>query len=312
MRKAEPAAAPSTTLRVVPGSGSGAGPLPRDAEEDYSSATIGAARREAARRIGGRTAALDARLLMAQATGVAVERVPLLDGRVMSAEEAAAFAAMVARRIAGEPVARIVGEKEFWGLKFRVTPAVLVPRPDTETLVAAALAVTPRDADISVLDIGTGSGAILIALLSELPRAHGVGTDISPEALAVAAENAARLGVAERCRFVSASWANSLGGTYNLVVANPPYIPTGTIAELDTDVRVFDPALALDGGPDGLDGHRATLVAMGRLLARNGHGFVEIGAGQGPDFQALARRAGFTVRLHRDIAGIERVAEIAR
>jgi release factor glutamine methyltransferase len=275
-------------------------------------ATVGAARREAARRIGGRTAALDARLLMAHATGVAVERVLLLDGREMSAEEAAAFEAMVVRRVAGEPVARIVGEKEFWGLSFRVSPAVLVPRPDTETLVAAALAVAPRDAEISVLDIGTGSGAILIALLSELPQARGVGSDISSEALAVAVENAARLGVAARCRFVATSWADGIAGTYNLVVANPPYIPSGTIAELDADVRVFDPAPALDGGSNGLDGHRATLNAMGRLLARNGHGFVEIGAGQALQFQALARRAGFTIRLHRDLAGIERVAEIAR
>jgi release factor glutamine methyltransferase len=303
MGKAERAAAPPAARGVVPGSGFGAGPLPRFAGEE---------RREAARRIGGRTGALDARLLMAHAIGIAVERVPLLDGRELSTDEAAAFEAMVARRVAGEPVARIVGEKEFWGLNFRITPAVLVPRPDTETLVAAALTAAARDTDISVLDIGTGSGAILVALLTELPRARGIGTDISEAALELAAGNAVRLGVAERCRFVAASWAESIGGTYNLVVANPPYIPTSTIAELDADVRVFDPALALDGGPDGLDGHRATLSAMRRLLARNGHGFVEIGAGQGPDFQALARPGGFTVRFHHDLAGIERVAEISR
>ncbi len=293
--------APSTTLPPVkPGD---VVPLPRFTGEE---------RREAARRIGGRTAALDARLLMAHAMGVAAERVPLLDGRELSAEEAAAFAALVARRIAGEAVARIVGEKDFWGLPFRLSPAVLVPRPDTETLVAAVLAVAPRDQEISVLDIGTGSGAILIALLSELPKARGVGSDISPEAPAVAAENAVRLGVAERCRFVATSWVDGIGGPYNLVVANPPYIPTGMIAELDSDVRVFDPALALDGGPEGLDGHRAVLAAMGRLLASDGHGFVEIGAGQAPQFEALARRAGFTIRLHRDLAGIDRVAEISR
>jgi release factor glutamine methyltransferase len=230
----------------------------------------------------------------------------------MSADEAAVFEALVARRIAGEPVARILGEKEFWGLPFPLSPAVLVPRPDTETLVAAALSVAPRDKEISVLDIGTGSGAILVALLSELPRARGVGSDISPGALAVAAENAARLGVAERCRFVGTSWADAVGGAYNLIVANPPYIPTGTIAELDSDVRVFDPALALDGGPDGLDGHRAVLAAIGRLLAPGGHGFVEIGAGQGPEFRVLAERAGFTIRFRHDLAGIERVAEISR
>jgi release factor glutamine methyltransferase len=249
---------------------------------------------------------------MAHATGIAVERVPLLDGREMSAEEAAAFDALAARRIAGEPVARIAGEKEFWSLKFRVSPVVLVPRPDTETLVAAALAAMPRDAAISVLDIGTGSGAILVALLSELPRAHGVGTDISPEALAVAAENAARLGVADRCRFEATSWADSIGGTYNLIVANPPYIPTGAIAALAPDVRDYDPRAALDGGPDGFDGHRATLAAISRLLTAGGLGFIEIGAGQASEFGALARRAGFRIRLHRDIAGIERVAEIAR
>jgi release factor glutamine methyltransferase len=296
---------------LAPSPGAARRPLP-DGERGDNAKSAGAARREAARQIGGATAALDARLLMAHALRIPVERVPLLDGRALSAEESAAFGAMVARRVAGEPVARIIGEKEFWGLIFRVTPAVLVPRPDTETLVAAALAATPRDTEISVLDIGTGSGAILIALLSALPRARGVGTDVSPEALAVASENAARLGVAGRCRFVAGSWADAVGGSYNLIVANPPYIPTGTIAELETDVRVFDPALALDGGPDGLEGHRATLAAIGRLLAKNGHGFVEIGIGQGPDFQALAGRSGFTVRFHRDLAGIERVAEIAR
>jgi release factor glutamine methyltransferase len=303
---------------ALPSPGAPRSPL-SGAERPRAALTIGAARREAARAIAaalgpmrGRTAALDARILMAHATGIVAERVPLLDGRVLLPEESASFGSMVGRRIGGVPVARIVGEKEFWSLPIRISPAVLVPRPDTETLVAAALAAVARDAPIAVLDIGTGSGAILIALLSELPRAHGTGTDISPEALAVASENAARLEVADRCRFVTTSWADSVGGSYNLIVANPPYIPTGAIAALDPEVRDHDPRGALDGGPDGFDGHRAALAAIARRLAPAGHGFVEIGAGQAPEFATLARRAGFAVRFHRDLAGIERVAEIAR
>jgi release factor glutamine methyltransferase len=269
-------------------------------------------RRDAARRIGGATAALDARLLVAHALGMNVERVPAADSRVLTPRERDAIEVLVARRVAGEPVARIVGEKEFWGLPFRVTPAVLLPRPDTETLVAAVLAVAPRDQDLRILDIGTGSGAILLALLSELPRATGVGSDISSEAVRVAAENAARLGLAERMRFVETNWADGLDGTYHYIAANPPYIETATVSRLDPEVRDHDPRLALDGGRDGFDGHRAVLDAMRRLLAPDGRGFVEIGLGQGAEFVALGERAGFRITVHPDLAGIARVAEISR
>jgi len=308
----------------APSPGASRHPLPageRGPHREASSRlpTVGDARRQAAWRIAaalgetrGRTAALDARLIVAHALEVAAERLALADERPLPAHAVAAIDALVARRMAGEPVARIVGEKEFWSLPFRLSPAVLVPRPETETLVAAALAATRRDAAVSVLDIGTGSGAILVALLSELPRATGIGTDISPDALEVATTNAARLGVGDRCRFVATSWANGVEGAFHLIVANPPYIATGDIAALDTEVCEFDPLVALDGGADGLEGHRATLEAISRLLAPSGLGFVEIGDGQAAAFRGLAEARGLTIRLRRDLAGIERVAEIAR
>ncbi len=270
-------------------------PLPEGRGDEYRERrddTVGAVRREAARRIGGRTAALDARLLVAHALGEDADRLSTMDARVLTPREATAIDALVARRVAGEPVARIVGEKEFWSLPFRVSPAVLVPRPDTETLVAAVLARASRDEPVTILDIGTGSGAILLALLSELPRATGTGTDISEGALRVARENAARFGLDERCQFVATNWAEGLVGRYRFIVSNPPYIESAVIAALEPEVRDHDPRGALDGGPDGLDGHRAVIDSMRRLLAPEGRGFVEIGAGQDALFAAVAGRRG--------------------
>ena len=255
---------------------------------------------------------LDARLLGAQALGIDADRIALEDDRVVTARERATIDSLVARRIAGEPVARIIGEKEFWSLTFRVTPAVLVPRPDTETLVEAVLELALRDEAVSILDIGTGSGAILLSLLSELPRAIGVGTDISTDALRVAAENAARLGVADRCHFVATNWADGVDAIHHFIVANPPYIESDAIAGLESEVHNYDPLGALDGGADGFKGHRAVLDSVRRLLAPDGHGFVEIGAGQDAHFAALAGRAGFQTRFRFDLGGIARVAEISR
>jgi release factor glutamine methyltransferase len=222
---------------------------------------------------------------------------------------------MAARRAAGEPLARIVGEKEFWGLTFRLSPETLVPRPDTETVVSAALAaVRSRPAGTSqrILDIGTGSGAILCALLCELPDATGTGTDRARGALETARDNAGRLRLTGRADFVLTDWATAVAGPFDLVVANPPYIESREIAALPLEVRGFDPHLALDGGEDGLDGHRAIVADLGRLLGPRGRAFIEVGAGQADTVARLGAGFGFAASRYRDLAGIERVVELAR
>jgi release factor glutamine methyltransferase len=203
--------------------------------------------------------------------------------------------AFVIRRLAGEPVDRIVGRRGFWTLDLAVTPDVLSPRPDTETIVRAALehAVGDRDRPRRILDLGTGSGAILLALLAELPQAHGTGMDISAAALAVAQANARANDLDDRTEWRQGSWAKGIPGRFDLVVSNPPYIPSADIAGLDIEVRDHDPVLALDGGADGLDCYRAILPALPDLLA--------------PEGIALAAAAGLAVvEIRPDFGGVPR------
>lgn len=216
------------------------------------------------------------------------------------------------RRLAGEPVARIVGTWEFWGRAFDLSPETLVPRPDTETLVETALALQPgRDRPLRILDLGTGSGCILVALLGERPKAHGLGIDRSQPALAQALRNAVRNGVAERAAFVAADWTAGLTGAFDLVVSNPPYIASATIADLATEVRDHDPAAALDGGADGLDAYRAILqgLASGPVrLAPGGALVFEVGYDQADAVARLGRGAGLgPERIVEDLAGHARV-----
>jgi release factor glutamine methyltransferase len=215
--------------------------------------------------------------------------------------------ALAARRLIHEPVARIVGEKEFWGLSFIVTPAVLVPRPETETVVEQALARVDRAAALRIADLGTGSGAILLALLSELLHAHGIGIDIAAGALDAARRNAQRLGLADRADFVLGDFA-AVEGTFDLVVSNPPYVASADIATLSPDVRKYDPHQALDGGPDGLAAYRAIAALAPRLLAPAGHLVVEIGAEQESAVSQIFLQSGLAMAAVRhDLAGIPRV-----
>jgi release factor glutamine methyltransferase len=202
-------------------------------------------------------------------------------------------------------VSRLVGEREFWSLPFAVTPATLDPRPDSETLVEAALARTAdRAAPVRLLDLGTGSGCLLLALLHELRAAWGVGTDRSAAAVAAARANAVRLGLADRARFVVADWAAPLAGRFDIVLANPPYIERGAIAGLAPEVARHDPVLALDGGPDGLDAYRAILAGLEALVAPRGRAYLEIGDGQAGAVSALLEAAGFAdLELAHDLAG---------
>ncbi len=213
------------------------------------------------------------------------------------------------RRLAGEPVWRILGEREFWGLPFRLGPATLEPRPDSETLVEAALAALSdrRDDALSILDLGTGSGCLLIALLSEFRAARGVGVDLSEDACAMARGNAALNGVTDRTVIRQGEWTRGLSQRFDLIVSNPPYIPTAEIATLSPTVRDHDPRLALDGGGDGLACYRALAAALPGALAPGGLAILEIGAGQGPDVMALMKAAGLRpAGSRRDLGGHER------
>jgi release factor glutamine methyltransferase len=215
----------------------------------------------------------------------------------------------ILRRLAGEPLDRIIGRRGFWTLDLAVTPDVLSPRPDTETIVRAALdhVTGARDRICRILDLGTGSGAILLALLAELPHAHGVGVDISAAALSIATANARANGLADRTEWRLGSWADPVTGQFDIVVSNPPYIPSAEIAGLDVEVRDHDPALALDGGADGLDCYRAILPALPGLLAEGGVAVLEIGLGQADAVPALAATAGLAViEIRPDLGGVPR------
>ncbi len=271
--------------------------------------TVAEAIRAATQLLGDKTdtARLDAELLMAEALKVTRSELFL---RRMGDPAPAAFAALVARRAAHEPVAYIRGYQEFFGLPFQVSPAVLIPRGDSETLVEAALAARPKAR--RVLDCGTGSGALLIAVLNDLTQAEGVGIDRSPAALAIAAGNAARLGLNGRTRFVEADWhapgwADGLG-QFDLILVNPPYVEDD--APLDPTVRAHEPAEALFAGPDGLDDYRVLIPQLPALLTPGGAALVEIGASQADAVTAIAAASGLTARLHRDLGGRPRVLEL--
>ena len=256
-------------------------------------------------------AELDARILLGAALGLDLTGLVAQAARLLSEAETSRLAQYAGRRIAGEPVARILGAREFWGLPFRLSEATLVPRPDTETVVELALELfRERQAShpIRIADIGTGSGAILLALLHDIPGAFGVGTDLSLTALKTARDNAAALGLADRASFVACSYAAALRGPFDLVVSNPPYIPSAEIPKLSIEVREHDPHLALDGGNDGYDAYRALIPQAAERLAPGGALIVEAGQGQARDIETLMTAAALTVDRppKADLAGIPR------
>jgi len=240
-------------------------------------------------------AELDARILIGHALGFDHAALTAASARSLTNTERAAIAALAQRRLAHEPVARIVGEKEFWSLRFLIDATTLVPRPETETVVEAALAALAtggsRAEHLRIADLGTGSGALLLALLSELPGAFGIGTDISTGALLLARANARRLGI-DRAHFVACDLVAALGGPLDLIVSNPPYVATGDIAGLAPEVREFDPRAALDGGTDGLNFYRAITATVPALLRPGGVLAVELGAGQARPVADLFAAAG--------------------
>jgi release factor glutamine methyltransferase len=258
---------------------------------------------------------LDARLLIGHALGLEHAALASNGERKLDAQETARIGKLVSRRLAHEPVAHLLGRKEFWDLDFEVNGKVLVPRPETETIVEAALELfaTRRSDTLRIADLGTGSGALLIALLREFQNAIGVGTDISPAALDIARANAWTHGLNKRASFVLCSYGSALPGGYDLVVSNPPYIRSGDIAGLSPDVKNYDPRLALDGGADGLDAYRTIAADAGRLVASGGRMVLEVGAGQAEEVTALLVNAGMTPKgaARPDMAGIPRAVVAA-
>ncbi len=251
--------------------------------------------------------ARDARLLLAHAMGLTPDRVMLALHDPLPPEAAASLEQALAARLARQPVSQITGRRQFWGRWFRVTPDVLDPRPETETLIAAAL----ESPFSRVIDLGTGSGAILVTLLAERPEATGLGTDLSPPALDVARGNAATHGIAARAAFRSADWWQGVEGRFDLIVSNPPYIAAAEMAGLSPEVRDWEPHLALTPGGDGLDAYRALAVGAAAHLAPGGRLFFEIGPSQGAAVAALLAAGGLPgARVLKDFDGRDRVVAV--
>jgi release factor glutamine methyltransferase len=283
--------------------------------DSFAGQTVETARRMLAARLRNQaieSAELDARLLTGAVLGLDLTGLISAAARRLNDDEATQLDDFARRRMAGEPVARILGIKEFWGLPLSLTSATLVPRPDTETIVEAALDILRAeyrdDHPLRIADLGTGSGAILLALLSERPDAFGIGTDISETALQTAKNNANQLGLAPRAAFVACDYAAALSGAFDLIVSNPPYIPSGDIATLATEVRDHDPRRALDGGRDGLDAYRRIAPEAARLLTPHGSLILEVGHDQSAAVEGLLTTAGLSLpgAPKADLAGIRR------
>lgn len=285
------------------------------ATDSFAGQTVEAARRALTARFRANeidSAELDARILVGAVLGLDLTGLIAAANRALASDESKRLDDLARRRLAGEPVARLLGYKEFWGLRLKLSAATLVPRPDTETVVELALEILRarphQEKPWRIADIGTGSGAILLALLSELPGACGFGTDISAAALRTAHANAIHLGLTDRADFIACEYAAALTGPFDLIVSNPPYIRSAEIGELAAEVRDHDPHQALDGGTDGLDAYRALIPQAARLLAPGGALVVEAGHGQSGDVQDLMTSEGLTVKgpAKADLAGIHR------
>jgi release factor glutamine methyltransferase len=267
---------------------------------------------DAARRLataGIENAAFEARLLVSHATGLSAEQLVVQRAEPVPPAAVAAAEVVIARRCSREPAAQIIGHREFWGLTFAVSRDVLTPRPDSETLVEAVLAALPdRNRPFRLLDLGVGSGCLMLALLSELPRARGMGVDISPAAMAVARHNAQALGLVSRIGFRLADWTHGVAGSFDIVVSNPPYIRTSDLRQLDPEVATFEPRRALDGGTDGLAAYRRLAAEIPSLMRPGGLVALEVGQGQAAAVRYLIENKGLSsVSVHRDLGGVERV-----
>jgi release factor glutamine methyltransferase len=269
-------------------------------------AAVARAMRDGAARLDGiaDNPRLEARLLLAHALGVTRNDLIRDPGRQI---ETIAFEALLTRRIAREPLALIIGRREFWSLDFQVSPATLIPRPDSETLIEAALAAfANRPPPRRILDLGTGTGCLLLALLKEFPLAFGIGLDLAPDAAGLARENAIQLGLTKQSAFLAGDWTNAISGRFDLIISNPPYIPRSDIETLMPEVARHEPKTALDGGPDGYDAYRAIVPVLAHHLDPACVAILELGIGQAQFVIDLARKAGFDTSLRHDLAEIPR------
>jgi release factor glutamine methyltransferase len=269
------------------------------------------------REAGMETPELDARLLLCHAACMTHEGLIARGREQLDPEAGARLEGVLVRRLKHEPVSRITDTREFYGREFLIGPETLDPRPDTETLIEAALvhaeARGGHDRPLSILDLGTGTGCILLTLLAELPKARGLGTDISQAALALAAQNAVRHGVADRARFIAADWLDAVDGEFDLIVANPPYLAADEMGRVAPAVALYDPPVALYGGPDGLAAYRRIAGRAGRVLARTGKLLVEIGPTQAQEVADIFRAAGLEVgAVRQDLAGRPRLVVAGR
>jgi len=262
---------------------------------------------------GIETPALDARILLAEALSMEPGQVIGCGGEIAAGEAVEAFKAMVARRLAGEPVHRILGRREFFGRMFHLTSECLIPRPETELLVERVLEDVGTGASARFADIGCGSGAICVSLLAERPGLSAIATDLSEGALAATRENAKRHGVAQRLETACTSYLEDVEGPFSFIVSNPPYIASGDLAELSREVREYDPQLALDGGADGLEAYRAILSRVPQHLAAEGRLYLETGHGQHDAIMQLAKELRWgIVSSHLDLSGLERMVVLEK
>jgi release factor glutamine methyltransferase len=278
--------------------------------------TIGEALADAVEQLeeaGVDSAHLDARLLLARVLGVSRAYLTMHADAYLSDAELMGFESLLERRIAREPMAQILGEREFWSLSFRVTSDTLDPRPDSESIIEAVLRYVPnKQSRLLMADFGVGSGCLLLSLLSEYPQAHGLGVDMSEGALDVAEKNAHSLGLSTRATFHKTSWGEGVIGRYDVIVSNPPYIREADMETLEPEVTEYEPHSALVGGKDGLDAYRALLPDVKRLLAPRGVAVLEFGQGQAADVTALAEANGLRlIETCKDLAGIERCVVLA-
>ncbi len=263
--------------------------------------------------MGIMTAELEARLILEQRCRIDWGKIIADPGFLVPEQERRKIADDLEERLQGRPLSKIYGKKEFWGLEFEVTDDVLDPRPDTETIIDIAVQRFPKDADIKILDMGTGSGCLLVSLLHEFPNATGLGLDISPKALAVAKCNAQKFNLDSRAEFVESDWFAGLDESlqFDLIVSNPPYISNRVIPDLEPEVRNFDPIQALDGGEDGLQAYKIIFSTINLFIKKGGTGLFEIGYDQKNDVMRIGRESRFSdISVHRDLAGQPRVVEI--
>jgi release factor glutamine methyltransferase len=273
--------------------------------------TIGGAFEQACLQLleaGVEGARLDARLLIAHVTGSDTASVFGYPERPIDEGQVRELSQLVERRINREPMAHILGTREFWSLPFIVTPDTLVPRPDSETLIEAVLQYFSKTTEQrSILDLGTGSGCLLLTLLSEFSDASGTGVDRSDAALEIAERNAKALNLDHRASFVKGNWVDGIKDQFDIIISNPPYIPSDEIQNLDADVALFEPVSALDGGADGLDSYRRIVAQIPRVMAKEAYIFLEIGVGQAPAVADMIEASGMqVVDIKKDLSGIER------